>query len=247
MEIKENRVRIRIAVLLPVFLSGVLLTGCAATGSVQNIEQLEFGHEPARILLMPLDVELSRVTAGGIVEPKADWTANAKKHMLAAFEYEAGKRDAGLVLYDADRVQTGSVQLQLERLHRAVGSMVLLHQYQRPLPSKKKALSWTLGDRANQLKKDYSAQYALFVFVRDSYSSKGRQAYQLLSAIATMGGFIRFGAVTGGSQVGFASLVDLNNGDIVWFNRLSQSWGELRTQEAAAVVISRLLSTLPGR
>ena len=38
----------------------------------------------------------------------------------------------------------------------------------------------------------------------------------------------------GGQQVGFASLVDLNSGQVVWFNRLARETGDLRTADEAA-------------
>jgi hypothetical protein len=48
--------------------------------------------------------------------------------------------------------------------------------------------------------------------------------------------------IPGGAQVGFASMVDLKTGDIVWFNRLARSRGDLRTPEAAAETVDALVS-----
>jgi hypothetical protein len=48
--------------------------------------------------------------------------------------------------------------------------------------------------------------------------------------------------VQGGTQVGFASVVDLRTGDIVWFNRLLRPQGDLRTPEAAAETVRALVS-----
>ena len=59
------------------------------------------------------------------------------------------------------------------------------------------------------LRDKYRADYSLFVHLRDSYASPGRGV-----------------ALEGGSQVGFASLVDLNTGDIVWINRLRRNSGD---------------------
>jgi hypothetical protein len=52
-------------------------------------------------------------------------------------------------------------------------------------------------------------------------------------------------AVQGGSQVGFVSLVDLETGNIVWFNRLARRSGDLRTAESAREVAQTLLEGLP--
>ncbi len=49
----------------------------------------------------------------------------------------------------------------------------------------------------------------------------------------------------GGQQVGFASLVDLETGDIVWFNRLVSGVGDLRTAEPARAAVDDLLADFP--
>jgi hypothetical protein len=55
-----------------------------------------------------------------------------------------------------------------------------------------------------------------------------------------------FGVVPqGGMQLGFASLVDLQTGQIVWFNRLVSPAGDLRTPEAAEKAIQELLVNNP--
>jgi hypothetical protein len=59
----------------------------------------------------------------------------------------------------------------------------------------------------------YGADYALFIFVRDSYATADRKWVEVLGNLA--------GAhLDSAVQEGFASLVDLRTGNIVWFNRL---------------------------
>ena len=52
-------------------------------------------------------------------------------------------------------------------------------------------------------------------------------------------------AVSGGQQVGFASLVDLRTGNIVWFNRIMNGTGDLRTADPAQKTVEDLLRELP--
>jgi hypothetical protein len=49
----------------------------------------------------------------------------------------------------------------------------------------------------------------------------------------------------GGQQLGFASLVDLDTGDIVWFNRILRDFGDLRDAAAANTTARELLAGLP--
>jgi hypothetical protein len=51
--------------------------------------------------------------------------------------------------------------------------------------------------------------------------------------------------VPGGSQVGYASLVDLDSGDILWFNVLFSQGGDLRDAADAAEATEDLLDQLP--
>jgi hypothetical protein len=51
--------------------------------------------------------------------------------------------------------------------------------------------------------------------------------------------------VPGGQQVGFGSLVDLRTGDLLWFNRLINPAGDLRTPEPAMKAVDTLLVQLP--
>jgi hypothetical protein len=197
---------------------------------------------PPRIVVMPLDVELAELTAGGLAEPNAEWTAAAEKHVHGALENEAQARGAGITLLDLDRTadQERQAALDLVAMHRAVGQSILLHQYTpgHALPSKQGRFDWSLGPDAESFGRVSNADYAMFIFLRDNYASAGRMAVMVTAAMLGIG-------VPGGSQVGFASLVDLQNGNIVWFNRLVRATGDLRTPEAAADTVRILLSDSP--
>ena len=217
-----------------------LLAGCAAQ-AVQR-EKPEIRREAGKIptiVVMPLDVELAQLTAGGFPEPHAEWTEAAHKHMRAALEAEARSRNLKLTYFDAERgsAEDRETSLDLVKLHRAVGGSILLHQYLPGygLPSKEGKFDWSLGPSVAAISRSHEADYALFLYVRDSYSTAGRMAVIVIAALMGAG-------VPGGSQVGFASVVDLKTGDIVWFNRLARPSGDLRTPEAAEETVRVLVS-----
>ncbi len=74
--------------------------------------------------------------------------------------------------------------------------------------------------------------------MRDSYTTAGRALMMIGAAILGVG-------ITGGQQVAFASLVDLNTGNIVWFNLLQSSSGDLRTPEDSRKVVKALFEDSP--
>jgi hypothetical protein len=142
--------------------------------------------------------------------------------------------------YAAERVPENlrDDQEQLVKVHGAIGKTILVTRTFQLLPTKQGKFDWTLGPVAKTLKETYDADYAMFVFIRDSYSSPGRVAVIIIGAALGIG-------VPGGAQVGFASLVDLDTGDIVWFNRLARGVGDLRTEAAARETVEVLLKDLP--
>jgi hypothetical protein len=182
------------------------------------------------------------MSAAGLLEPKADWTTAANQYMLAALQAENAKRDVHMQAFDEDKAPTDKrddIQ-QLNKLHGVVGQSIMIHQYLQPmaLPTKEGKFDWSLGPSARALKELYGADYALFVYVRDSYTTAGRAAVILLAAVFRV-------HLQGGTQVGFASLVDLDTGNVVWFNRLARPSGDLRTEAAAQETVQTLIAGLP--
>ncbi|HKC43521.1 MAG TPA: hypothetical protein VKC64_06810 [Burkholderiales bacterium] len=218
------------------------LVGCAAPVQRQTPELRREAGKTPRIVVMPLDVELSQLTAGGLQAPHSEWTDAALKHMRVALEQEARSRNVVLVDFQGDRGTPADrdTSLDLVKLHRAVGGAVLVHQYlpSLALPSKDGKFDWSLGPSVAAIARTHEADYALFLYVRDSYATAGRVAVIIVGALLVAPGLL----VPGGSQVGFASVVDLKTGDIVWFNRVIRGYGDLRTPEAAAETVKALVS-----
>ena len=63
----------------------VLLGGCVAPQQhVRQIDRLETQNENPRILLMQPDVKYYLNTAGGVLEPQAEWTEAARANFRDA-------------------------------------------------------------------------------------------------------------------------------------------------------------------
>jgi len=217
----------------------LLLSACATTQNVQQIETLESIGENPKVLLMPPDIRYYLVTAGGVPEPHAEWTEAARKNFSVAVQNFAEGIGANVQpLNDADMTP---VEIQYRKLHEAVGFSVMMHQFGTlKLPHKKDAFDWSLGPGVSELSDEYDADYALFVFYRDEQASGGRIALAVLAAAA--GGY-----ASAGSEYGFASLVDLKTGDIVWFNVVNAGSGELRDTTGADTAVRALFKDLPAR
>ena len=209
------------------------MTGCASTVRKDSTASFTWDSPSKKVVLIEPDIELGSLEAGGSVEPRADWTATARDFISKDIADRLSHSGADLV--EADHL-IDPHEIQVAKLHGAIGQAILLHLYNPTLklPNKGDALDWSLGPGANAIRSHYGADYALFVYVRDSYTSSGRALLILGASMFGVG-------VQGGQQIGFASLVDLRTGNIVWFNRLLNSSGDLRTAAPAKKTVEDLL------
>ena len=52
--------------------------------------------------------------------------------------------------------------------------------------------------------------------------------------------------ITGGIQIGYASLVDLQTGQVIWFNQLARGTGDLREADSARETVDALFTGFPA-
>ena len=223
-------------------LAAVAVVGCQTT-TAKFVSSTLSRTEP-KIVLMPVDVELAELTLAGLPEPKAEWTKQARTHLTSALSQHLQASRATLVPYvePVEQPELQDVHLQLIKLHGVVASAIASHEYvpQEALPGKQK-FDWSLGEGARVVGAYTGADYAIFVFLRDTYAGGGRKAYVVAAAILSQGNYIP----SGGQQVGYASLVDLNTGRIVWFNRLARAYGDVREPAPALETVEALFQAFP--
>ena len=190
----------------------------------------------AKLALAPLDVELFSISAGGGTEPRADWTASAQSNMKAALLAKVLR--LGISTSEVDE-KAADDMAELLSLQAAVANSISLHHAGNvKLPTKNDKLQWSFGDVLHPLQERTGARYALFTWMRDSYASAGRKAVMVAMALLRVG-------IAGGTQVGYASLVDLETGQVLWFNQVSRWRGDLRESKAAADSMDVLLEGFP--
>jgi len=190
----------------------------------------------AKVVVAPIDVELFVISAGGMLEPKADWTAAAQRHMKTALNERVAALGSAAVQMSEDQADRFAEQISL---HGAVARAISMHHVGAfKLPTKDGKLDWSFGDTLRPIQAATGARYLLFTWVRDSYASAERVAMMIGLAILGIG-------VGGGMQVGYATLVDLETGQVLWFNQMVRGVGDLREADKAKDSVSALLAGLP--
>ena len=240
-----------------------LAASVAASGCVQTRQYADVQFTPPsgdyKLLVLRPDVTVGSITTGGMVEPRADWTEQARHSIVDALRAQQAGRGGKLTIIEHRNELPGVTAQELadvERLNFAVDQSIVLHKYLGDyLPTKRgKGLDWTLGQEAVKLGQKTGYDYALFLHAEDQVASGGRIA---LGVLGLAGCFIGFCApnVGGQQQLDYASLVDLKTGEVVWFNVVQAGseipgikFGDLRTPEGAAQMIDRLLGRMkPGK
>jgi hypothetical protein len=225
--------------LLVVAIACAFLAACTTTKAKLAFDNPTKPPSGARVLVLQPDVQLSVLTAAGLQEPRADWSAAARQNLAAEVEKALGARSHNFKVLDSNAAMEGRPG-QLLRLHGAVGQSILAFNYGAyALPTKKGNFDWTIGDGAQSLGAEYGVDYALFVTGAGSYASSGR--------VATMIGLSLLGVgVPLGSQQVFCSLVDLRTGRVIWFNVAHAGPNaDMREQAGAQSLVASLFKTLP--
>ena len=238
-------------------IAGLMVSGCVETRQYADMQFTPPAGDYKLIVLRP-DISVGSITTGGMIEPRADWTEQARTSITEALRAQQAAR-GGKVLFIQRRNEIPTVSPEeladVERLNLAVAQSIVLHKYLGEyLPTKRgKGLDWTLGQDAVRLGQKSGYDYALFLHAEDQVASTGRIA---LGALGAAGCFVGFCVpnIGGATQLNYASLVDLKTGQVVWFNVVrarSQvpgiKFGDLRNREGADQMVERLLGRMrPG-
>lgn len=224
-----------------------ILSACTST---QQMAHVTFKPPEGnyKLIVMQPDISVGVLTAGGAVEPREDWTTQARENVLKALAAQQAARGGSIKIVDKREDAGGdpAAVADLAWLHQAVGSSIMLHKYAgMTLPTKKDTFDWTLGKEAVAFGAATHYDYALFLYAEDSFSSGGRVALQVAGVMACVVGVCVI--PSGGIQAAFASLVDLKTGNVVWFNFLATQTGDIRTPDGARQMVDGLLGEMqPG-
>lgn len=199
-----------------------------------------------KILLFRPVVRVGAQSTGGMFEPNADWTEKAKANIEAAltrFQNRLGNEVVSAPEAYGEDAQNLQEHMSL---FAAVSQAVIEYQFfvGNRLPTKKRdnkaeVFDWSLGQGVASLPGARDADYGLFIYNRDAYGSTGRKVLQIM---AMMGGV----SVKSGEHMGFAGLVDLKTGELLWLNADGEMGGDVRDSDGSEKRVAQLLEDFPG-
>lgn len=209
-----------------------------------------------KIVVFRPDVSVGSLRVGGLDEPNADWTNAARANIQTAMEASAEANSAKMQFLGEFDGENADKVNEYRGLFEAVAGAAFQHAMlwdklptklapkvnpADPKEKKRYRLDWTLGPGAAQLRDVTGGDYALFFFTKDSYGDAGRKMAQLLMA-GLFGSYMPAGV-----HMGYAGLVDLKTGDLVWFNTDLAMGGDPREADGAQKRVGQLLAGFPQR
>src|SRR5438309_428243 len=147
--------------------ASVALGACVQTKQFADVEFAPPQGDYRLVVLRP-DVSVGALTTGGMVEPRAEWTEQARANIVAALRAQQAARGGNVTVIE-HRNELPAVAPQeladVERLNAAVDEAIVDAKYLgNSLPTKRrKGLEWTLGDDAVKLGQKTGYDYALFL------------------------------------------------------------------------------------
>jgi hypothetical protein len=194
---------------LPALLA--VFAGCAQT-EVFRADRFDPVGPRKRVLLLPADVTVTEMSLAGVETPQAEWSQQALLNLGEALERRLSARSLALARYDSAK---GPLP-ELLTLGKVVGTSIMLFKYgdDEKLPTLESGFDWSLGPRAAELGSAYDADFGVVLSLRDGFATTERQTATVALAVTGLGGLPM------PVQIGYAFLVDLRSGQVVWFNRM---------------------------
>jgi len=214
----------------------------AAMSAVNPALTQNLAARPKKIVLLPPQVFVYELSAGGVPTRMADWEATARDNIVAAATRLS--RETGL--FELVPAPTLDPQLadQLEAhigLYDRVAQSVFVYGRgdQEAWAHKKNEFDYTVGPGLAFLREHTGADAALIVLGSDFISSGGRRAAFIVG--------LALGVVMPlGQSFITAGIVDLSTGDVLWMSFDSSISMDSRTPADVDSLMRDLYQTWPG-
>lgn len=229
-----------------------LVLGCVLPFAVQGAETPHWvnykllNHTtplPKKLVVLPINVKVLEVTAGGVTEPVPEWTAEARKNIEKSLT-AAIKKNATLSEIKMPHLSRRDTALVDE--HVALYNLVTNTASQITWEHKIRRFDYSIGPGLAKLRRGTGADAAVIVYARDYASTTGRKAKAILGRIPIINIFTGAAPQLGHSFV-HIGIIDLKTGDLLWMNsEYRDGASNLRDYSDARDIIHAIFAWYPG-
>lgn len=234
------------------FLIATVLVAVSLTGCLQTLPQYRAHYRfvespqtysPKKVVLLPVQMTIKEVTAGGVSEEVPTWSkqgsANVREALASYFRSEKQKRVQLVDMPKLSDQESENVRQHIA-LYREVASSAVDKTYGQQNAAmwrhKIQKFDYTLGSGLKSLAQRTGADSAVIVVGEDTVSTTGRKiAAFLMDSVSYGHSFLSVG------------IVNLNTGDIIWFNYAFEYKSmDLREAKDAQAMVARVFDEYPG-
>lgn len=198
-------------------------------------------NPPKKILLLPPQMFVAEMSAGGVIQKQDDWTQQANENLLAAIEAHGreSNRFETLRMPNLSSAESEIVESHIGLYERLASA---IHAYGQGKDSgweqKKKEWDYTLGQGLSFLREKTGADYALVFAGADIISTGGRKATFTVGLLLGI-------AIPLGQSFITAGMVDLQSGIIEWLTYDQSMSMDTREPEEVESMVRDFFKTYP--
>jgi hypothetical protein len=198
---------------------------------------------PQKVIVLPADVLVQELSAGGMLEKVPDWTKQSSENLTKAL-IEIGKTSDKFTVLDVPAL----AEEEQEKLDQAIGAFMtvgvtahnMLQFGGSAWEHKRKEFDYTLGSGLAFLKEKTGADAAILVAGDDVVSSGGRKAAVVFAAVLGIG-------LPTGRSIAVTSMVDLETGNLLWMHYDQSMSKDLKDYPSAKEMVTTILGGYPGK
>ena len=230
----------------------LFVSGCGGTttGLLDPPEISERIRTIKSLTILPPQIKMTEISAGGTVEEMHEWNEQAEKNLQTALVQEFKNRQGVTAIPLA---AAGSVPLELNVLETyalmsAIESALQDHSNPSPFNGRYKQSVFTVGPEVHEIAP--TADAILIIQGTERRATAGRQAARAGALLASAATIFFFGvavvpAMPGGTDPAVsAALVDTRDGRVLWY-RQAVKGSDLRTEETTDAVMRELFNEFP--
>lgn len=198
---------------------------------------------PKKLVILPINIEVMEVTAGGVKEEVPEWSAKAGKNTYKAISALI-KKNAALKQVKLPRLSKKTSAAVSE--HMALYNLVVNTASKTDLDHKVRRFDYGIGPGLAMLRKKTGADAAVMIYGRDHISTAGRITQSVLGHIPIINIFTGTQTSMGDSFI-HVGIVDLRTGDLLWMNsEYRDDTTDLRDFEDAEDMVETTFEWYPG-
>jgi hypothetical protein len=229
----------------------VLLAACTATPSKTAVNESlarDPGQLPRRILLLPAEIRVHEMSAGGVTEKVDAWSTTASEH---AGKYVRTQADDRGLFELVESPPLAAEQKHLLEQHIALYDQVAGSAYfarSSVFPAwreRAKTFDYTLGPGLKAFADQTGIDAAMIVSGSDYISTAGRKAAMVMGVL--VGAALGVAVVPqGGISFVSVGVIDLRSGNLIWFGTDRSESADLRNEPDVQRMLDGLFKTYPG-